>query len=51
MSDSLGLLEPQGGGGGYSGFQVPEMIERGQKSKPQKSLDQKLTSQKSHVRF
>ena len=47
---------------GYSGFQVTGMIEWGQKSKPQKitrtsnnaqkkSLDQKLTPQKSHAEF
>ena len=40
-----------GGGGGYSGFQVTGMIEWSQKSRPQKSLDQKLTPQKSHADF
>ena len=38
-------------GRGHSGFQVTGMIDWGQKSKPQKSLDQKLTYGKSHTEF
>ena len=43
--------DTQGGGGGYSRFQVTGMIEWSQKSRPQKSLDQKLTPKKSHADF
>ena len=55
-------LPPTSPGWRYSGFQVMGMIEWGQKSKPKeiprasnktpkKSLDQKLTPQKSHAEF
>ena len=36
---------------GYSGFQVTGMIEWGQNSRPKKSVDQKLTTKKSHGDF
>jgi len=36
---------------GYFEFQVTGMIEWGEKSKPKKSLDQKLTPKKSHAEF
>ena len=39
---------PRGGGGG-GGWGGSGMIEWGQKSNPQKSLEQKLTLNKSHV--
>ena len=42
---------PGGGGGGYSGFQVTGMIKWGQKSNPQKFLDQNLTPKNSHAEF
>ena len=45
-SVTLGDTRLAGGGGGDSGFQVARMIEWGQKSKPNKSLDQNSTAQK-----
>ena len=50
---------PMGGGAGYLGFQVTGMIEWDQKTQkipkgfqqnPKKSLDQKLTCKKSHLK-
>ena len=58
MSDSLRLLEPQGGildfkwqGWSNGGKNQNPKTSVGLPTKPQKSLDQKLTPQKSHVRF
>ena len=45
-------LQSQGKpGGGYSGLQVTRMIEWGQKSKPEKSLDKTLSPKNFHAEF
>ena len=59
MSDSLGLLEPQVKGALRISSDGDDRKDKNQNpktsvglpTKPHKSLDQKLTSHKSHVRF